>query len=89
MSRRTKREFEPLSLGETAKPLGIPRQRRSEFLLGLVPTEHPAHTDFEQQSAGASVTSWLLSPLALAGSARDCGVNMWGEADAFRTHASL
>ena len=27
MSRRTKLEFEPLSLEETAKQLGIPRQR--------------------------------------------------------------
>jgi hypothetical protein len=32
MSRRTKLEFEPLSLKETAKQLGIPRQRARRIL---------------------------------------------------------
>jgi hypothetical protein len=32
MSRRTKLEFEPLSLEETAKQLGIPRQRAQRIL---------------------------------------------------------
>jgi hypothetical protein len=32
MSRRTKLEFEPLSLEETAKQLGIPRQRAERIL---------------------------------------------------------
>jgi predicted ArsR family transcriptional regulator len=32
MSRRTKLEFEPLSLEETAKQLGIPRQRARRIL---------------------------------------------------------
>jgi hypothetical protein len=35
MSRRTKLEFEPLSLEETAKQLGIPR-RRAQGILTLV-----------------------------------------------------
>jgi hypothetical protein len=32
MSRRTKLEFEPLSLEETAKQLGIPQQRAQRIL---------------------------------------------------------
>ncbi len=32
MSRRTKLDFEPLSLEETAKQLGIPRQRAQRIL---------------------------------------------------------
>jgi hypothetical protein len=32
MSRRTKLEFEPLSLEETAKQLGVPRQRAQRIL---------------------------------------------------------
>jgi len=41
MSRRTKLDFEPLSLEETARELGIPRQRAQRILTmigaGVVP----------------------------------------------------
>ena len=44
MSRRTKLEFEPLSLEETAKQLGIPHQRAQRILAligaNVVPGRH-------------------------------------------------
>jgi hypothetical protein len=44
MSRRTKLEFEPLSLEETAKQLGIPHQRAQRILTligaDVVPGRH-------------------------------------------------
>jgi hypothetical protein len=44
MSRRTKLEFEPLSLEETARHLGIPRQRAHRILsligADVVPVPH-------------------------------------------------
>ena len=44
MSRRTKLEFEPLSLEETARHLGVPRQRAHRILsligADVVPAPH-------------------------------------------------
>ena len=43
MSRRTKLEFEPLSLEETARQLGIPQQRAQRILtlIGADPVSGP------------------------------------------------